>query len=218
MRAAASVLGVAEVEVLDFSDSGMSGTPPPGSLCAAPLADLVRSVRGAIARHRPSVVVTPAGDDGHRDHQRVRDAVLAAADPALPVYVSCLPRTLAHEWLRHQAEGGRGSSYANLPEIGTPDEEVTTVIDTRPHYAARLAAISQHRSQASPFDGLPEDLRQRFLATEHLRRVRPPWPGGPAEVDLRGLGRPADVTGDGRPGRPDSSPLPLSPHARWNAT
>ncbi|PVU84360.1 hypothetical protein DDP54_00480 (plasmid) [Cellulomonas sp. WB94] len=171
LRAAASVLGVAQVEVLDLHDSGMSGTPPPGSLCATPLAELVPHLRDVIARHRPSVVVTLDGDDGHRDHQRVRDAVLAAADPALPVYLSCLPRSLMHEWLRYRAEDGSGSSYADLPEIGTPDGEITTVIDTSPHYATRLAAIAQHRSQTSPF------RRPARGPAPAVPGVRPPAPG-----------------------------------------
>jgi len=169
----------------------MAGTAPPGSLCATPPSVLVTEVRDAVRRHRPSVVVTLDGSDGHRDHLRVRDAVLAAAEPGLSVYLSCLPRSLMHEWLRWRSGDAATAAYEDVPDIGTPDQQVTTVIDTSRHYPTRLQAISQHRSQASPFDGLPEDLRRRFLGTAHLRRVQPPWPGGPVEADISGLGAPA---------------------------
>lgn len=189
LREAATVLGVETVELLDLVDSGMGGDPGPGTLCGAPFEEVVAMVGDAIRRHRPSLVLTLDGGDGHRDHVRVRDAVLAAAGPELPVYLHCLPRSLMHEWLREQGGLETAAAYAELPEIGTPDEELTTVLDTSWCYDLRREAISRHRSQTSPFDGLSEDLRRRFLATDHLRRARPQWQGGPLERDLHGLGQ-----------------------------
>lgn len=189
LRAAAALLRVDQVEVLDYRDSGMSGDPSPGSLCAAPLAELVKVVTDAISRHHPSVVVTLDGSDGHRDHQHLRKAVAAALPANMPLYVSSLPRSLLHEWLR--VRGAAGGAYAELPEIGTPDEQLTTVLDTSPHYATRLRAIAEHRSQASPYDGLSDDLSRRFLASDYLVRLNPPWFGGDLESDLVGLDSPA---------------------------
>lgn len=190
LRAAASALGVGEVEVLGFTDSGMDGEAPPGSLCAAPLGELVAAVRATFDRHRPDVVVTLAADDGHRDHARVRDAVLEAVDggdhPDLRVLLACLPRSLMHDWVRHQAGNDKASAYVELPEIGTPDEQVTTVVDAAAHYPARVAAIALHASQPSPYDGLPEDLRRAFLGTDHLVRVRPAATGTEHETTLWG--------------------------------
>lgn len=185
LRAAAALLRVDQVEVLDYRDSGMSGDLPPGSLCAAPLAELVDVVADAISRHQPSVVVALDGSDGHRDHQRVREAVVAALPSDLPLYVSSLPRSLFHEWLR--VRGALGDTDADLPEIGTPDEQLTTVLDTSRHYATRQLAIAEHRSQASPYEGLPADLHRRFLASDYLVRINPPWSGGDRESDLVGL-------------------------------
>lgn len=133
LRRAAGVLGVDEVELLDLLDSGMSGPPPAGSLCAVGDDALADKVRQAVDRHRPSVVVTLDGGDGHRDHLRLRDAVVAAVDPTTPLYLHCLPRSLMHAWLRHHADDSSADVYAELPEIGTPDEEVTTVLDTARH-------------------------------------------------------------------------------------
>ena len=58
------------------------------------------------------------------------------------------------------------------------------MLDTRAHLQQRIAAMAQHRSQRSPFEGLPQDLYEDFLTAEHLIRVRPAWPGGPTETEL----------------------------------
>jgi N-acetyl-1-D-myo-inositol-2-amino-2-deoxy-alpha-D-glucopyranoside deacetylase len=58
-------------------------------------------------------------------------------------------------------------------ELGTPDDEITLVIETTAHYDARERAIAAHASQSSPYDGLPGDLRRAFLTREHLIRVEP---------------------------------------------
>jgi hypothetical protein len=75
---------------------------------------------------------------------------------------------------------------ADTAAMGTPDEDLTTVIDAAEHRAARERAIAVHASQTSPFDGLPADLRGAFLDTVHLRRVHPAWPGGAPETSLFG--------------------------------
>ena len=61
---------------------------------------------------------------------------------------------------------------------------MTTEIDTRRFLGQRVAAMAEHRSQRSPFEGLPPALFEAFLTREHLIRVRPAWPGGPLETDL----------------------------------
>jgi LmbE family N-acetylglucosaminyl deacetylase len=134
------------------------------------------------------VVVTLDGSDGHRDHVRVRDVVTGLlAGTGTPVYLQCLPRSLMHAWVRHHAADEGKTAYVELPEIGTPDEELTTIVDTSALLDRRQAAIALHRSQQSPFDGLPDDVQRTWLGREHLVRVNPPWDGGPQETDLLGL-------------------------------
>lgn len=211
MLRAADLLGVDEVEILDLVDSGMEGPAPEGSLCGVPFDALVATVRDLLVRHRPSVVVTLDGSDGHRDHVRLRDAAVDAVGGSVPLYLHCLPRSLMHAWLLHRAGEASARVYAELPQIGTPDEDVTTVLDTAAHYGRRLRAIAAHRSQTSPFDGLPEDLSRAFLAEEHLRRVHPPWPGGPLERDLAGLPAAASRPSVSASGHGDWSPLHRGP-------
>ncbi|WP_285595612.1 PIG-L family deacetylase [Actinomycetospora sp. NBRC 106378] len=185
LRAAASALGVAEVEVGDLTDSGMDGEPAPDSLCGVSGQALTDAVADALARHRADVVVTLDGGDGHRDHRRLRQVLegLLVGGPT-PLYLQCLPRSLMYEWIRHHAGDQHAAAYTELPEIGTPDDLVTTLVDTGAYLASRTAAIALHRSQRSPFDGLPADLSRRFLGREHLIRANPPWTGGPVETAL----------------------------------
>lgn len=187
LRAAARVLGVAEVTVLGFRDSGMDGTPAPESLCGTPDAAVAAAVEAAVFRARPDVVVTLDGSDGHRDHVRLRDVVLEIAPrTGARVYLQCLPRSLMQQWVRHHAGDEDAAVYVELPEIGTPDEQLTTLVDTSDHLDRRLDAISRHASQSSPFAGLPDELVRSFLTTEHLIRVAPPWTGGEPERDIFG--------------------------------
>jgi LmbE family N-acetylglucosaminyl deacetylase len=128
---------------------------------------------------RPDVVVTLDASDGHRDHARIRDAAVTAAEAAgVPrVYLACLPRSLMRRWAAHMQAQRPDMEHldADVATLGTPDEQITTVIDAAEHLPARERAIALHASQTSPFEGLPDDLRRAFLADVHLRRVHPVW-------------------------------------------
>ena len=189
LRRAAAILGVGRVELFDFRDSGMTGDADASTLAGAD-PDAVRDAVLVVLRDvRPDVVVTLDAGDGHRDHAAVRDATLAAVDALPPedapvTYLHCLPRSIMGRWVAHMAATDPSWAHLELPDLGTPDEQVTTVIDTREHLADRVTAMAEHRSQRSPFDGLPRGLFEDFLTREHLIRVRPSWDGGAIETEL----------------------------------
>jgi LmbE family N-acetylglucosaminyl deacetylase len=134
------------------------------------------------------VVVTLDGGDGHRDHARIRDATLAAAQDlgVGRVYLSCLPRSLMRRWVDAMRVQRPDMEHldADIAAIGTPDEEITTVVGAAEHLPTLERAMAVHASQTSPYEGLPEDLRRAFLADAHLRRVVPDRTGGPVETTL----------------------------------
>ena len=174
LREAAAVFGVARVDVAGWRDSGVDGDPAPGSLVAAPAAEVESAIAAVIEELQPDVVVTLAADDGHRDHAKVRDATLAALRttewrPAA-TYRWCLPRSLM-------------SRFTGSDQVGTPDDEITTVVDVARHLELRWQAMRAHRSQAPPYDAMDADLQREFLVRDHLQRVDPPWSGGPPEAD-----------------------------------
>jgi LmbE family N-acetylglucosaminyl deacetylase len=188
LREAAAALGVGQVEVLGFTDSGMSGELRADTLAGAPFEEVLTAVRAVVDAFRPDIMVTLDASDSHRDHVRIRDATISAARAAgVPrLYLTCLPRSLMRRWVDHVRSARPDMEHldADVAALGTPDEEITTVIDVAEHLAARERAMALHASQTSPFEGLPDDLRRAFLATDHLRRVLPPWPGGSLETSL----------------------------------
>lgn len=176
LRAAARILGVADVRVLDHRDSAMDGEPEPGTLAAADRTEVVGEIGAVLDELQPTIVVTLDGSDGHRDHVIIRDATVAAVD-ALPggppaTYLSCLARSSMVRWAERMREIGGGDAYLALSSLGTPDEDITTIVDVADHLPRRWDAIRAHASQGSPFDDLPEDLQRDFLATDRLRLVR----------------------------------------------
>lgn len=180
LRTAAALLGVERVDLLDFLDSGMAGDAGPDTLVGVE-ASLVRArISRAVDAFGPDVIVTLDGSDGHRDHARVRDVTIGvAAMRGVPVYLHCLPRSVMRQWAGHMSREHSDSVYLALGELGTPDEEITHVVDTSDFWEQRWTAIRAHRSQTSPFEGLPEDLARAFLCREHLRVVKGPSAAGP---------------------------------------
>ncbi len=169
LREAAVALGVGRVDVLDFVDSGMTGDPGPTTLVGAEESRVADAVRRAVTAFAPDLLVTLDASDGHRDHARIRDVTVAVAhELEVPVYLHCLSRRLMRQWAERLAGRDPGSDYLTLGELGTADEDVDVRIDTAAHLARRESAILLHRSQTSPFEGLPPDLRHAFLTVEHL--------------------------------------------------
>jgi LmbE family N-acetylglucosaminyl deacetylase len=190
LREASALLGVADVELLGYRDAGMDGVAPPGTLVDAPIDTIAAELATVIDRIRPHVVVTLDAADGHRDHAHVRDATLEAVDRAAwsvsRVYLHGLPRSLLRQSADHMQAERPDSPYLDVDAagLGTPDASVTTVIDVAAHLEERRAAIAIHASQVSPFASLPHDLEHAFLATDHLRRVVPPFTGTGLERDM----------------------------------
>ena len=188
LRAAADLLGVSRVDLLTYRDSGMAGPADGDTLVGAVPAEVADAVRAHLEDFRPDVVITLDGGDGHRDHVAIRDATLSAIDSSAwaveRVYLQCLPQSLMRRWVEFMAATDPSWEHLDAGMPGTPDEDITTVVDTSGHFAGRERAIRAHGSQRSPFDALPLEMRRDFLTTEHLRRVRPAWPGSPLESDL----------------------------------
>jgi LmbE family N-acetylglucosaminyl deacetylase len=189
LHEAAAVLGVDRVELLGYRDSGMSGPVGPDTLAGAPVERVVADVRASVAAFRPDVLVTLDASDSHRDHVRIRDASVAAAraEDVPRVYECCLPRSLMRRWVAHMSSLRPDTEHLAVEvELGTPDEEITTLLDAAAQLPARERAMAVHASQTSPYEGLPADLRHDFLATVYARRVEPAWAGGERETSLFG--------------------------------
>ena len=190
LRDAAALLGASDVVLLDFVDSGMAGDAPSSTLVGAAFEDVVDTVAAVVASVEPGVVVTmdESGGDGHRDHVRIAAATIEAVRrrPGPHLYQWCLSRSLLGRWVEALRAELPESEHLDLDPttMGRPDEDITTVLDVADLVPLRWEAIRAHRSQHSPFEVMPEALRDAFLGVDRLVRVSPPWPGGPPEHEL----------------------------------
>ena len=165
LHAAAAVLGVREVSVLDYNDQQVDQVEP-----ANAVATIANHIRGV----RPSVVVTfgPDGAYGHPDHiaisQFTTAAIVAAANPDFHAGQNGLTRTHAvsklyyiawprSTWQAYEAALRNLVSTVDGIErkaVAWADWSVTTVIDTREFWPTVLRAISCHESQVASYEGL----------------------------------------------------------------
>ena len=181
LRAAARVLGIGRVRLLDHEDGMLPWTPPDR---------LDADIRGEIQRARPDVVVTFDADGlyWHPDHVAVHErttavvATLPGRAPAL--FYAAVPPGAMRAVVDH---ADRVGTARGLPRpfarsiLGVADPDAfgagapppTHVVHARGHAAQKLQALHCHRSQfrdcalqyVDPADA------PRLLGTEHYRRA-----------------------------------------------
>lgn len=200
LRAAAALLGITEVHLLGYRDSGMAGTPanedPNNFHNADPEAVTARLVR-LIRQTHPQVIVTydERGNYGHPDHIAAHRAAVAAfdasGDPARfptsglspwqpqKLYYTAFPRGDLLRFREIARERGMPTdeeeSEDDLEAYTVPDEKITTRVDVRPWVGRKVAAMRAHRTQI-PEDSfmlnMPDDLLELVWGTESFVRAR----------------------------------------------
>lgn len=160
LRLAASLLGVAHVELRDHPDGRLSGVSP--DVLAGEVADVARSIG-------PDglLVFDTTGVTGHPDHVAATTAALAAAERLdLPVLAWTLPAQVASALNAEFGPTFRGRPTGELHLLVHVDR------------TAQLAAARAHSSQALPTSVLWRRLDLLGTA-EHLRWLRAAEPGRP---------------------------------------
>ena len=207
LRGACAALGVEELFILGYRDSGMAGTPEnqhPQALCQISLDEVVGRIVEIIRRLKPHVMVTfdENGGYGHPDHifiHRAARAAFAAAgeadryveqlknglEPHRParLYYFGFPRSMVRAFREALIAAGIQSDFSELdPEtLGVSDEEITTVVDVSAFATQKERAAQCHRTQIQgdqAFGWIPEGLKTGFLSAEHLIRAEPPFAPG----------------------------------------
>lgn len=163
LRAAARVLGVREVALLDYVD---------GELDRADPQEAVGRIVAELRRVRPQVVVTfdPFGAYGHADHvaicQLTTAAVLAAAEPGFPSQAEphCVSKlyyfvTDERRWTVYQSAFKRLTSRVDGEErsaVAWPAWAVSATIDARDHWRTVWQAVNCHATQLAVYGRLGE--------------------------------------------------------------
>lgn len=181
LYAAARILGLREVHLLDYMDGALDQAQPNRII-----AQLVSHIR----RIRPQVVLTfdPNGYYGHPDHiaisQFTTAALIAAADgnfkdKSAPHRVSKLYYLAANKATQDAYEAAFGELTMKIDGVerrSTPwaDWAITTRIDTSAHWQKVWQAISCHRSQLPGYQkllDLPEEYHQNMWGAQTFYRA-----------------------------------------------
>ncbi|MGH9002793.1 MAG: PIG-L family deacetylase, partial [Acidimicrobiia bacterium] len=186
LNEAASILGVARVEILGYRDSGMVGTSEntdPGCFWQTPVDEAAARLARILAEERPDAftIYDEHGNYGHPDHIQVHRVGVRAAEMAAVdrVYEATMNRDHFRRLMTRAAELGLGE-VGDLPDMddvsdqmGLPEELLTTAIDVSDHLDANRRAMAAHASQIAEnsfFLAMPAPAFAAAFGTEWYRR------------------------------------------------
>jgi LmbE family N-acetylglucosaminyl deacetylase len=195
LHAAAKVLGIREVSLLDYIDKDLDQANP---------AEIIGHIAAHLRRVKPHVVVTfgPEGAYGHPDHiaisQFTTAATVVAADPnhhalgephcVSKLYYLAWP---ADKWAAYQSALKDLKSTVDGVDrrpAPWPDWAVTTVVDTSAVWETVWRAVCCHKTQMSVYrnlEHLPEEHHKGLWGNQAYYRAFSLVNGGRArETDL----------------------------------
>jgi LmbE family N-acetylglucosaminyl deacetylase len=193
----AEILGVARVEFLGYTDSGMMGTPEndlPGSFWTAELDEAAERL-ATILREEEADVLTIYDSDGgygHPDHIQVHRVGVRAAQLAGTRHV--LEATMNRDHLRRLMQAAVASGTIagdDVPEVteldtfGRPESVITTTVDVREFISVKRASMVAHASQiteSSFFLAMPQEAFAESFGWEWY--IRHGAPDGHRDDDL----------------------------------
>ena len=207
MSCAAEALGIGELVMLGYRDSGMDGTADnkhPRAFARALTDEVVARLVGVIRRLRPQVVVTfdPHGGYGHPDHISAHRHTTAAFDaagdparypqegqpwqPARLLYAVFPRRRILEMRTGLEANGVDTSQFDRFEEagFGWPDDQVHYTVDVAANVEAKWEALHCHASQfgaTNPFRQLPESAAKELMSREFFAQAQPE-PDGSAHL------------------------------------
>jgi LmbE family N-acetylglucosaminyl deacetylase len=197
LRAAARVLGIRQVDFLDYIDGDLDRANP---------AEAIGKIVGYLRRVRPQVVVTfgPEGSYGHPDHiaisQFTTAAIVAAADAnytgadestphrVAKLYYMTVSRALADAYLAVFGDLKMSVDGVERRPIINEDWAITTWLDTSDYQDTVWQAVFCHTSQLpaySRLEQIPEQYQKVIWRQPTYYRVFSTVNGGRAiERDL----------------------------------
>ena len=167
LEASCAALKVSDLEMLGYADSGMMGwetNDTPGSFWTTPVDEAAARLAHLMRHYRPDVVVTydENGFYGHPDHiQAHRVTMAAVASTGIPakLYWTTAPRSMVQkfgqlmreygmEWDEPDHSHEEHSGEEPEMEMGLPDEQITTWVDTTEFGGQKYDALAAHASQS----------------------------------------------------------------------
>jgi LmbE family N-acetylglucosaminyl deacetylase len=151
-------LGVAELVLLGYGDSGMAGAASnvdPDVFMNTPVEQVAAGLALLLEQHRPQVVVTyPAdGGYGHPDHIHAHHATVVAVrnvEGVRKLYFTARTDAFRERMQRVREEWAASVEGVPQPPLRTPattQADITTIVDTSSSLLRRRAALASHASQ-----------------------------------------------------------------------
>jgi LmbE family N-acetylglucosaminyl deacetylase len=207
LRAAMSLVGLSELRMLGFRDSGMEHTDDnshPQALIQQPPEAILTHLVGHIRDLRPRTVITfgPEGVYGHPDHIMIgkiaaRAVELSADEHWLPaihtpwrvtsLYFAAVPRERM-EAIANGPENPLGElSETARQNLGMPSKEITHWLDVNPWTKLKRQVLASHRTQVDGdhllSDDIPEAELSRYLFEQYARQSLP-WDSDASTPDV----------------------------------
>jgi len=217
LRESCAILGVTDLELLGYHDSGMPEweyKDRPEAFCNIPRAEVAARLTGLIEKYRPQVLITY--DDRsvyqHPDHVHASVCAQAAfAESGIPakLYLSAIRES---DW-RKVGEALREAGVEWPDSEETPQERqradhneqrITTTVDIRGVLGRKRDALFSHSSQVSDsswFSKIPPEIAESTFGLEHFIRASDKTGAPLPEDDLFAGLRPPPDRPDGDAGR-----------------
>jgi LmbE family N-acetylglucosaminyl deacetylase len=151
------LLGISDLELLGYHDSGMMGWPQndaPHAFWNTPIAEAAGRLGELMKQYKPQVVVTydENGFYGHPDHiQAHRITVAAVEATSIPqkLYFPVIPLSAMGRFVEVLQSAGvePPPEATDATDFGTPDELIAAVIDCSEFSEIKFRALEAHSSQ-----------------------------------------------------------------------
>jgi LmbE family N-acetylglucosaminyl deacetylase len=178
LDAAAAVLGIHEVTLLEYEDQLLDAASP---------ADAIGHIAHHIRRLRPQVVVTfgPDGTYGHPDHiaisQLTAGAIVAAAADGSEAghqvskfYYLVWPQDMLDAFDRAYRRLVSNVDSVERRVVAWPEWQITTIVDTRDQWPKVWRAVSCHKTQVNAYErlmNLPDEEHSALWGRQCFYRV-----------------------------------------------
>jgi LmbE family N-acetylglucosaminyl deacetylase len=186
LRESCAILGVTDLELLGYHDSGMPEwdyKDRPDAFCNIPQAEVVARLTGLIERYRPQVLITydEQGRYQHPDHVHASLCAQAAfASSGIPakLYLSAMRGSdWRRVWEALREAGVDVPNFEETPEARQQaieaEQRITTTIDIREVLGRKRDALFAHGSQISEswFSKIPPEIAESTFGREHFIRA-----------------------------------------------
>lgn len=199
LRESCEFLGVTDLELLGYHDSGMPEWEyrhSPDAFCNVPVDDVAARIGALIEKFEPQVVITydPDGAYQHPDHVHAARAAIAAVERApvpAKLYFTAMRRSAWRQIFEALREAGEEIPEWDMTEeeqrkIAEAEARITTEIDIRPVLERKRDALLAHGSQITDswFSKIPPQVVEQAFGVESFTRVRGDSPQPVPETDL----------------------------------